>query len=119
MTLLPFALCLSLAAQAPAVQIPEDATYYFLLARYLEGGGKIDQAVDALKKAIALDPRSAEPRAVFFGLYARQDKAPEALTAAEDALTVHPTNQEANRVLAPPLPPRQRQVVRDPPGDEV
>ncbi|HEX9365704.1 MAG TPA: tetratricopeptide repeat protein [Vicinamibacterales bacterium] len=119
MTLLPFALCLSLAAQAPAVQIPEDATYYFLLARYLEGGGKIDQAVDALKKAIALDPRSAEPRAELAGLYARQDKAPEALTAAEDALKVDPTNQEANRVLGSVLAAlaEQRQAAR--PGDEV
>src|SRR5260221_10503234 len=101
MTLLPFALCLSLAAQAPAVQIPEDATYYFLLARYLEGGGKIDQAVDALKKAIALDPRSAEPRAELAGLYSRQAKAPGALTAAEDPLKGGPTNQEGNRVPGP------------------
>src|SRR5260221_11933286 len=118
MTLLPFALCLSFAAQAPAVQIPEDATCYFLLARYLEGGGKIDQAVDALKKAIALDPRSAEPRAELAGLYARQDKAPEALTAAEDALKVDPTNQEANQVLGSVLAAlaEQRQAAR--PGDE-
>ena len=79
MILLPFALCLSLASQAPAAapQVPEDATYYFLLGRYLEGGGKIDEAIAALRKAIALDPKSAEPRAELAGLYARQDKASE------------------------------------------
>jgi tetratricopeptide (TPR) repeat protein len=101
MILLPFALCLSLASQAPAAtpQIPEDATYYFLLGRYLEGNGKIDEAIAALRKAIALEPKSAEPRAELAGIYARQDKAPEALTAAEDALTIDPRNKEANRIL--------------------
>jgi tetratricopeptide (TPR) repeat protein len=121
MILLPFTLCLSLVTQAPAtaVQVPEDATYYFLLGRYLEGGGKIDEAVAALKKAIALDPRSAEPRAELAGLYARQDKAADALTAAEDALKVDPRNQEGNRILGSVLAALsdQRQAAR--PGDDV
>ncbi len=106
-TLIPAAFCLAISiappTQGPAAQGPRDqgpeATYYFLLARYLEGSGKIDDAVAALRQAMALDPRSAEPRAELAGLYARQDKAAEALTAAEDALTVDPKNQEANRIL--------------------
>jgi len=126
MTLLPFALCLSLLAQAPAARAPkpaaqvaEDATYYFLLGRYLEGGGKIDEAVAALRKAIALDPKSAEPRAELAGLYARQDKASDAMAAAEDALTVDPKNREANRILGSVLAALadQRQAAR--PGDDV
>ena len=119
MILLPFALCLSLLAQAPAPQPPEDATYYFLLGRYLEGGGKIDEAIAALRKAIALDPKSAEPRAELAGLYARQDKAADALAAAEDALKVDPKNQEGNRILGSVLAAfaDQRQAAR--PGDEV
>jgi tetratricopeptide (TPR) repeat protein len=121
MILLPFALCLSLASQAPAAtpQIPEDATYYFLLGRYLEGNGKIDEAITALRKAIALEPKSAEPRAELAGLYARQDKAPEALTAAEDALTIDPKNKEANRILGSVLAALStgRQAAR--PGDDV
>jgi len=118
MTLLPFALCISLVTPAPAAQTPEDATYYFLLGRYLEGGGKIDEAVAAFRRAIALDPRSAEPRAELAGLYARQDKAPEAITAAEDALTVDPKNKEANRILGSVLAAlaEQRQPAR--PADE-
>jgi tetratricopeptide (TPR) repeat protein len=119
MTLLPFVLCLSLATQAPAARITEDATYYFLLGRYLEGGGKIDDAIAALRRAIALDPRSAEPRAELAGLYARQDKAAEALAAAADALTVDPKNQEANRILGSVLAAfaEQHQAAR--PGDDV
>ncbi len=121
MILLPFTLCLSLAVQAPtpAPQIPEDATYYFLLGRYLEGNGKIDEAIAALRKAIAMEPKSAEPRAELAGLYARQDKAAEALTAAEDALKVDPRNREANRILGSVLAALSsgRQAAR--PGDDV
>ena len=119
MTLLPFVLCLSLVSQAPATQAGADATYYFLLGRYLEGGGKIDEAVAALRQAIALEPSTAEPRAELAGLYARQDKAPEAVAAAEDALTVDPKNQEANRILGSVLAAlaEQRQAAR--PGDDV
>jgi tetratricopeptide (TPR) repeat protein len=119
MTLLPFALCLSLLAQPAAAQAPEDATYYFLLGRYLEGGGKIDQAIAALRKAIALEPKSAEPRAELAGLYARQDKAAEAVAAAEDALTVDPKNQEANRILGSVLAALAEQRQRARPGDDV
>ncbi|MEO6237372.1 MAG: tetratricopeptide repeat protein [Vicinamibacterales bacterium] len=119
MTLLPFVLCLSLVSQAPATQVADDATYYFLLGRYLEGGGKIDEAVAALRKAIALEPSTAEPRAELAGLYARQDKAPEAVAAAEDALKVDPKNQEANRILGSVLAAlaAQRQAAR--PGEDV
>lgn len=95
------------------------ATYYFLLGRYLEGSGKIDEAIEAFRKAIALEPSSAEPRAELAGLYARQDKGAEALAAAEEALRVDPRNQEANRILGSVLAAlaAQRQALR--PGDDV
>ena len=119
MTVLPFVLCVSLVTQTPAPRVPEDATYYFLLGRYLEGAGKIDEAIAALRKAIALEPRGAEPRAELAGLYARQDKASEAVAAAEDALTVDARNQEANRILGSVLAAlgEQRQPAK--PGDDV
>lgn len=119
MTLLPIILSVSLATQAPAAQPPEDAAYYFLLGRHLEGSGKIDEAVAAFRKAIALEPKSAEPRAELAGLYARQDKATEAVAAAEDALKVDPRNQEANRILGSVLAAlvEQRQAAK--PGDDV
>lgn len=127
MNLLPFTLCLSLAVQTPtpAARIPapvEEATYYFLLGRHLEGNGKIDEAVAALRKAITLEPRSAEPRAELAGLYARQDKASDAITAAEEALEIDPRNREANRILGSVLAALAtsspgRQPAR--PGDDV
>ncbi len=131
-TFIPVALCLAIsmaplqgqATRGPGIQGPKDhgpdeATYYFLLGRYLEGGGKIDEAIAALRQAIAIDPRSAEPRAELAGLYARQDKAADALAAAEDALKVDPRNQEANRILGSVLAAlaEQRQGAR--PGDDV
>jgi len=116
---------LSLSAQAtgsPAArpsQPAEDPAYYFLMGRYLEGAGKVDEAVAAFKKAIALDPKSAEPRAELAGLYARQDKPKEAVDAAEDALRVDPRNREANRILGSVLAAAidQRQPLK--PGDDV
>ena len=115
----------SLSAQAtgsPAArpsQSVEDPAYYFLMGRYLEGAGKVDEAVAAFKKAIALDPKSAEPRAELAGLYARQDKPKEAVEAAEDALRVDPRNREANRILGSVLAAAidQRQPLK--PGDDV
>jgi len=121
------ALCLSMLTvpQAPATQGarategPDDAPYYFLVGRYLEGEGKVEEAVAAFQKAIALDPKSAEPRAELAALYARQDKARESIDAAEDALNVDPKNREANRVLGSVLAAlaEQRQPLR--PGDDV
>ena len=116
-TLLVLALTSALAIQAPPAGA--DAKYYFLLGRHLEGTGKVDEAVDALKKAIALEPSSAETRAELAGLYARQEKIPEALAAAEDALKVSPRNQEANRILGTVLVALAEQRQPGRPGDNV
>jgi tetratricopeptide (TPR) repeat protein len=78
---------------------PDTAGYYFLLARHLESTKKVDEAIDALKKAIELSPGSAELRAELAGVYARQDRAREALETAEAALERDPANREANRIL--------------------
>jgi tetratricopeptide (TPR) repeat protein len=98
---------------------PDDAPYYFIIGRYLEGEGKVDEAVAAFRKAIDLDPTSAEPRAELAALYARQDKARESIDAAEDALKVDPKNREANRVLGTVLAALAEQRQRAHPGDDV
>jgi tetratricopeptide (TPR) repeat protein len=87
----------SARADAQADQLP--ASYYFLLGRYLEGEGKLPEAIDALKHAIELEPKTAELRAELAAFYARQDRAQDAIAAAEDALKIDPKNREANRVL--------------------
>jgi tetratricopeptide (TPR) repeat protein len=85
-------------AQTPGVP---DTTpgYYFLLGRHLENEGRIDEAIAAHRRAIELEPQSAELRAELAGLYARQDRAAEALEAAEAALQRDAANREANRIL--------------------
>ena len=83
-------------AQAPAA---DSAGYYFLLARHLESTRKVDEAIDALRKAIDLAPGSAELRAELAGIYARQDRARDALDTAEGALARDGANREANRIL--------------------
>ena len=99
---LAFALLPALSAAAPAQQPSkpgDSAGYYFLIARQLESEGKPEDAIAALKQALALEPKSAELRAELAGIYARQNRAAEALSAAEEALTFDPANREANRLL--------------------
>jgi tetratricopeptide (TPR) repeat protein len=84
---------------APASPSDDTASYFFLLGRHLESEGKIDEAIAAHKRAIALMPESAELQAELAGLYARQDRNREAVDTAEAALQRNPTNREANRVL--------------------
>ena len=88
-------------AAQPTQTIPErdDAAYQFLLARHLESIGRVEEAIKAYERAIALDSGSAELRAELAGLYARQDNALEAVANAEAALARDPANQEANRIL--------------------
>ncbi|MCA1561693.1 MAG: tetratricopeptide repeat protein [Acidobacteria bacterium] len=97
--------CLFAVMAAPAAagarhQKPDStAGYYFLLGRHLESAGKIDEAIDAHKRAIELDPTSAELHAELAGLFARQDRVFDSVRAAEAALERDPANREANRIL--------------------
>jgi tetratricopeptide (TPR) repeat protein len=87
------------AAQTSPPAGEDTAAYFFLLGRHLESLGRIDEAVAAHKRALELEPESAELRAELAGLYARQDKATESLAMAEAALQKDPANREANRIL--------------------
>jgi tetratricopeptide (TPR) repeat protein len=86
----------SQAAADPRAQ----AYFEFLVARRLEAQGDTAQAQAALKRALTLDPKSAELQAELAGFYARQNKAQEAVDAAERALAIDPGNVEAHRILA-------------------
>ena len=88
------------AAQRQASPSAEpSASYYFMLGRHLEDLDKIDDAIAAHQKAIALAPQSAELRAELAALYARQDRVRDALDAAEAALEKDPANREANKIV--------------------
>jgi tetratricopeptide (TPR) repeat protein len=107
------------AAQTPAPAAPDGAGYYFLLGRRLESSGDTDKAIAAFKQAIALAPESAELHAELAGLYARDDRAVEAVAAADAALAKDPDNREANRILGSVYAAlaEQRQPLR--PGEDT
>jgi tetratricopeptide (TPR) repeat protein len=70
----------------------------FLLARHYEDDN-VDAAIAAYKRAMALDPHAADIPAELAALYLRENRVPEALAAAEQAVKIAPDNREANRVL--------------------
>lgn len=94
-----FVACGPALAQTPPGQTQGQAYYEFMLARRLEAQGDEAGALDALKRALALDPKSAELHAELAGFYARQNQGEEAVAAAEQALKFDPRNVEAHRML--------------------
>jgi tetratricopeptide (TPR) repeat protein len=97
-------------AQTPSARAPSSQTsatndtrgqayFEFLLARRLEAQGDDKGALEALKRAIELDPKSGELHAELAGMYARQNNGVEAVAAAERALTFDANNVEAHRML--------------------
>lgn len=78
---------------------PGQAYFEFLIARRLEGQNDAAGALQALKRAIALDPKSAELQAELAGFHARQNEGPEAVAAAEQAIKLDANNTEAHRIL--------------------
>jgi tetratricopeptide (TPR) repeat protein len=86
-------------AQPAGGTAPDTARYYFLLGRYYESRGEVDKAIASHKQALSLEPGSAEVRAELAGVYARQDRAVEAVDMAETALEQDPSNREANRII--------------------
>ncbi|MBA2302737.1 MAG: tetratricopeptide repeat protein [Acidobacteria bacterium] len=119
--MLAFASLPALVSAAPPRQASsagENAAYHFLLARHLESVGKVPEAIGALRRAIELAPVSAELRAELAGLYARQDRAVEALSTAEEALELKPDNREANRILGTILAALAEQKRPLRPGDD-
>ena len=110
--------CAPPAAAQPAAAAAGDAGYYFLLGRRHESMGDVDKAVAAYKQALTLAPNSAELRAELAGLYARQDRAVEAIDTAEEALRRDPDNREANRILGSIYAALAEQRLKLRPGDD-
>jgi tetratricopeptide (TPR) repeat protein len=86
-------------AAQPSVENQGRAYDEFLLGRHLEDSGDIDGAIAAYKRAAQLDPDAADIPAELAGLYMRQNRAEEAIAAAQQALKIAPGNREAHRVL--------------------
>ena len=87
------------AATATPPEKVAEAYNQFLLAHRLEEKDDDAGAVAAYKRAMELDPNAADIPATLAGVYLRQNKAQEAMSAAEQSLKIAPANREANRVL--------------------
>lgn len=76
-----------------------DAYAQFMVGRHLETADDIPGAIAAFRRAAQLDPRGSDIVAELAGLYMRQSRLEEAVTAGEQALKIEPANREAHRVL--------------------
>ena len=76
-----------------------EAYSQFLLGRHLETADDIDGAISAFKRAAQLDPQASDVAAELAGLFMRQNRLEEAITAADQAIKIEPANREAHRVL--------------------
>jgi tetratricopeptide (TPR) repeat protein len=89
-----------LFAQTPAPPTPSAEAYYeFLMGHRLDNAGDAAGALAALERAKKADPNSAEILAEVAGFYAKQNKAEEAIAAADQALKLDPDNVEAHHML--------------------
>ncbi len=99
------ALVLVLLGLSPAAAVAQQGTanpyYEFLQARRLEGEGNPDGALQALQRAAAADPRSAEIKSEMSALYSRRNPPAraEAERYAKEALALDETNVQANSTL--------------------
>ena len=75
------------------------AMYEFLLARRAEAAEDVKAAEAAFTRAVALDPKAAELQAELAGFYARQNRANDAVTAANKALALDADSEEGHRIL--------------------
>ncbi|MFN8065771.1 MAG: tetratricopeptide repeat protein [Vicinamibacterales bacterium] len=86
-------------AQGAAHDQKADAYAQFLTAHVLADEGKLEDAIAAYRRAMALDPASATIPAELAELLQGENRAAEARTAAEDALKIDPDNKQAHRIL--------------------
>jgi chemotaxis protein methyltransferase CheR len=73
----------ALAREAARSLLPEA---YLLLAMVAEGRGNVSEAVDAVRKALYLEPRLAVGHAMLVTLYDRLDRKDDAERARQNAL---------------------------------
>jgi tetratricopeptide (TPR) repeat protein len=86
-------------AAPPKADPVAQAYEQFLLAHRLKEDDDADGAIEAYKRAMALDPTSATIVAELADLYMRQNRAVDAISSAEQALKIAPDHRDAHRVL--------------------
>src|SRR5262245_50340778 len=73
-----------------------EAYAQFLLGHHLDELEDEAGAIAAFKRAMQLDPQSADIPGELAAVYLRQNKVQDAMTTAEQALKIEPSNREAN-----------------------
>lgn len=89
-------------AQPPGSGTPSriaEAYQQFLLAQRLENDDDADGAIAAYRRAMELDPASADVPAELASLYMRENRAQDAIASAETALKIDADNGAAHEVL--------------------
>lgn len=87
-------------AQSASTETGAGGAYYqFIYGLHLESSGDAAGAEAAYARAERLDPASAEIPAALAALYARLNRLPDALAAAERGVKAEPDNPEANWIL--------------------
>jgi len=86
-------------SESRAADATAEAYEQYLLSQRLDAARDRDGAIAALKRAMTLDPTSAELPAALADLYLDLDKSVEATAAAEQALKIDASNRDAHRVL--------------------
>ena len=84
------------AAQPSAIA---QAYEQFLLAHRLDDENNQEGAIQAYRRAMALDPTAADIVASLADLYMRTNRNADAMAMGEQALKIAPANREAHRVL--------------------
>jgi tetratricopeptide (TPR) repeat protein len=87
------------SAQTPATATLAEAYALFLQGQSLEDTGNVDAAVAAYRRALELVPRAAEIHAELSAVYARANRASDAISSAQAALAIDPDNRQAHRIL--------------------
>jgi len=83
----------------PAPDRTAEAYAQFLQAHVLADESKTEEAIDAYRRAMALDPTAATIPAELAELFFGENRPVDAQGAAEQALKVDDTNKQAHRVL--------------------
>ena len=93
--------CSHLPKQAPSVssKTSADATYHYSLGVLLRLDGKIEEATNELKQAIAADPDSSYLTTELVSLYTEQGDLNGAISLGEAMLSKNPDNIELHRIM--------------------
>ncbi len=79
---------------------PHDSQTHFYYGRWLDGQGRIQEAIAEVKSAITENPQWVDPRYLLMQIYSQQGDGPALKQLAQDTLNLAPGDPTAQRYLA-------------------